>query len=126
MKSTLIRCLLLSIILISLVIPTFAGAASDGNTRAMLQRAEEITLRKNSFVRAVLTREGIPYEADQHGVPVRIRFDDAWQNITKIDIVPLTDFGAADGMITGHALFFFTETSIYQIQSALPIRKSKP
>ena len=126
MKSILLRFGLLTIILAIFINSPFTSAASDINSRAMMQRAEEITQSKNTFVRKALEREGIPYEADKNGVPVRIRFDNAWQNINKIDIVPITEIGTREGIITGHALFFFTETNIYQIQSALPVRKVKP
>ena len=93
------------------------------NERAMVQRAEEVTALKNTFVRTALEHAGLPYEADATGFPVRVQYREAWKSIQKIEVVPLTDPTAGEGGVNGHRVFFFTADDIFQIDSPLPVRK---
>lgn len=106
-----------------LATPGFAAPAPGLNERAMVQRGEEVTALKNAFVRTVLERAGLPYEADATGFPVRVQYQQTWESIQKIEVVPLTDPTDADAGVKGHRIFFFTEDDILQIDSPLPIRK---
>ena len=106
-----------------LATPGFAAPAPGLNERAMVQRGEEVTALKNAFVRTVLERAGLPYEADATGFPVRVQYREAWKSIQKIEVVPLTDPTAGEGGVNGHRVFFFTADDIFQIDSPLPVRK---
>ncbi len=106
-----------------LLIPGALDAASGITARPMKQRAEEVQSLKNTFIRAVLDHEGIAYEADRTGFPVRILLNNAWETVYLIDIVPVSEPGAPETAIGGHGLFIYTEKEIYRIDSRLPIRK---
>lgn len=109
-----------------LIIPGSAYADFGITARPMKQRAEEVTSLKNSFVRLVLEHEGIAYEADRTGLPVRIFLNNSWENVHQIEIVPMTAPGAMETQVGGHGLFIYTDKEIYRIDSNLPIRKEGP
>ncbi|HOG06901.1 MAG: hypothetical protein M0P04_06140 [Syntrophales bacterium] len=123
LKTSWRRAAIAVVTLALIVTPGFVAAAPDLNERPMVKRAEEVTTLKNEFVRKVLERAGLSYEADATGFPVRVQYQQTWESIQKIEVVPLTDPTDADAGVKGHRIFFFTEDDILQIDSPLPIRK---
>jgi|GEM_PF-2168887 hypothetical protein len=123
LKKSWRRAAIGAVTLALLATPGFVAAAPELNERPMVKRAEEVIALKNAFVKSVLERAGLPYEADATGFPVRVQYQQTWKCIQKIEVVPLTDPIAGEGGVNGHRIFFFTEDDIFQIDSPLPIRK---
>lgn len=94
-----------------------------GKIRALQQRAAYVVKQKNDFVTRVLTSYKIPFENNSQGVVVRINMEGKWQNIQKIEIVPVTK--ASDDKsehVVAHELFFYTNDKILDLVSEMTIR----
>ncbi len=117
-----IRICLLAVIFLLLCGPV-AQAQEYGKIRALQQRAAVVTGQKNDFVARVLTSYKIPYERNDQGMVIRIKWKANWLDITAIEIVPVLQ-ESADKLqqVTAHELYFYTSGGILDLVSELIIR----
>jgi len=116
--------LFIAVLIILCVMGTFSETYSQsyGRIRALKERAITVIQRKNHFVTRVLDSYGIPYECNQEGVVVRIGVDNQWNDVTRIDIVPLVNDDETGFRVTAHNIFFDTNRGIFHLVSQLVIR----
>ena len=117
------RLLIWSLVLLFVMI-TFSEAfsLSYGRIRALKERAITVTQQKNHFVTRVLDSSNIPYECNQEGVVVRLKVDAQWNDITRIDIIPLMNEDGMGFRVMAHNIFFDTDRGIFHLVSELIIR----
>ena len=100
-----------------------AHSQEYGKIRALEQRAAYVVKQKNDFITRVLTSYKIPFECNGQGIVVRINMEGKWQDIQKIEIVPVTK--ASDDKsehVVAHELFFYTGDRILDLVSEMIIR----
>lgn len=116
--------LFIAVLIILCVIVTFSETYSQsyGRIRALKERAITVIQQKNHFVTRVLDSYGIPYERNQEGVVVRIGVDNQWNDVTRIDIVPLVNDDETGFRVTAHNIFFDTNRGMFHLVSQLVIR----
>jgi hypothetical protein len=116
--------LFIAVLIILCVIVTFSETYSQsyGRIRALKERAITVIQRKNHFVTRVLDSYGIPYECNPEGVVVRIGVDNQWNDVTRIDIVPLVNDDETGFRVTAHNIFFDTSGGMFHLVSQLVIR----
>jgi hypothetical protein len=119
-----IKRLLIGMLILLCIIVTFSEvfAQSYGRIRALKERAITVIQRKNHFVTRVLDSYGIPYECNDEGVVIRIGVDNQWNDVIRIDIVPLVADNGAGFRVTAHNIFFDTNRGMFHLVSQLVIR----
>jgi len=118
------RRLLIAILVVLCIIISFSETYSQsyGRIRALKERAITVIQQKNNFVTRVLDSYGIPYECNHEGVVVRININDQWNDVSRIDIVPLFNDNETGFSVTAHNIFFGTDRGTFHIVSELIIR----
>jgi len=97
-------------------------AKSPGQIRAMKERANTVSKRKNRFVAKVLNQYGINYTIDRYGIITRINVTGEWRNVTRIDVVPMVRKGPAVDKVIGHEIFIYTDKETVHFLSHLKVR----
>jgi len=95
-------------------------AKSQAQIRAMKERADTVSKRKNRFMAKVLNKSGINYISDRHGIVTRINFTGEWQNVESIDIVPIK--GPTVDEVIGPEIFIYTDKETPHLLSYLKVR----
>jgi len=116
--------LLICLLVFLFVMITFSEAfcLSYGRIRALKERAITVIQQKNHFVTRVLDSYKIPYECNQEGVVVRLKVDNQWNDIARIDIVPLMNVNGTGFRVMAHNIFFGTDRGTFHLVSELVIR----
>ena len=104
------------------VAPPWTYGENYGRLRAMKHRADVVIRQKNNFVARVLHSYNIPHKLTDQGVVAQLQIGTEWQDVNRIDIVPLFREGESGLQVTGHEIFFYTEDKILHFVSALTIR----
>ena len=104
------------------VAPPWAYGENYGQLRALKHRAGIVMRQKNDFVARVLHSYNIPHKLTDQGVVARLQIGTKWQDVNRIEIVPLVREGESGLQVVGHEIFFYTEGEILHLVSALPIR----
>jgi len=97
-------------------------AKSQGQIRAMKERADTVSKRKNRFVAKVLNQSGINYTIDRYGIVTRINVTGEWRNVTRTDVVPVVRKGPAEDEVIGHEIFIYTDKETVHLLSYLKVR----
>jgi hypothetical protein len=114
-------CLLIAALLI-LTLPV-AHAQEYGKIRALQQRATYVTKLKNDFVARVLTSYNIPHQRNDQGVVIRINMEGQWQDVSKIEIIPVLKASADKRQsVAAHDLYFYTADGILDLVAELTIK----
>ena len=95
---------------------------AQGQIRAMQERADEVSKRKNRFVAMVLDHHNIGYFVDRHGTITRISVTGNWLEVMKLDVVPMVRQGAGIHEVIGHEVFIFTQRETLRLVSYLRVR----
>ena len=98
------------------------AAKTPGQLRAMKQRAAKVTQMKNEYVMRVLEYNNIPYQLMSDGIVGRLKIEGKWVEVSRIEIVPVTNEDGNDLRVTGHELFFYTQDQILHLVSSLIVR----
>jgi len=121
-----IRNMLCSIVVVLFIVLTVTAAFSQsysyGRLRALKERAITVTQQKNHFVTRVLDSYRISYRCNEQGVVAQIKVDDTWNDVSRIDIVPLVNDDTADFQVLGHNIYFDTTGGLFHLVSQLIIR----
>ena len=104
------------------VVSAPASPAKYGQIRALKRRAVTVVRQKNDFVARVLQSYNIPYQRNESGVVTRLQLDGRWFDVNRIEIVPLTREEGKGLHVVAHEIFFYTESEILQLVSAITIR----
>jgi hypothetical protein len=123
-KTMKFQRLFIAVLIIICVIVTFSETYSQsyGRIRALKERAITVIQQKNNFVTRVLDSYGIPYERNDEGVVIRIGVDNQWNDVTRLDIVPLVNDDEKGFRVTAHNIFFDTNRGMFHLVSQLIIR----
>ncbi|MBW2006099.1 MAG: hypothetical protein JRI72_16155 [Deltaproteobacteria bacterium] len=97
-------------------------ANAQGQARAMKERADTVSKRKNRFVAKVLNQYGINYTIDRYGIVTRINVTGEWRNVTRIDVVPMVRMSSAVDKVIGHEIFIYTDKETVHLLSHLKVR----
>jgi hypothetical protein len=97
-------------------------AKSPGQIRAMRERADTVSKRKNRFVARVLNQSRINYTIDRYGVVTSINVTGEWRNVTRIDVVPMVRRGNKIDEVIGHEVFIYTDKETVHLLSYLKVR----
>jgi hypothetical protein len=97
-------------------------AKSPGQIRAMRERADTVSKRKNRFVAKVLNQSGINYTIDRYGIVTSINVVGEWRNVTRIDVVPMVRKGHTIDEVIGHEVFIYTDKETVHLLSYLKVR----
>ena len=117
------RVLICSIVVLLLIIPfSESFSQSYGRISALKKRAVTVTQQKNHFLTRVLDSYSIPYECSEKGVVVRMKIDNTWKNIKRIEIVPIISDDERGLQVTAHNIFFDTDRGTFHLVSQLIIR----
>ena len=118
------RSLVLSAILLAAfaTAPPWAYSENYGQLRALKHRAGIVMRQKNDFVARVLHSYKIPHKLTDQGVVARLQIGTKWQDVNRIEIVPLVREGEIGLQVMGHEIFFYTKGEILHLVSALTIR----
>ncbi|MBN2688030.1 MAG: hypothetical protein JXR85_07615 [Deltaproteobacteria bacterium] len=100
----------------------FSQPYSYGRLSALKERAIAVTEQKNRFVTKVLDSYHIAYRCNQQGVVVRIKVDDGWNDVTRIEIVPLVSDESTGFRVIAHNIYFETAGGMLHLVSPLIIR----
>ena len=117
--------LFISFIIFSLFIfcsVPMSQAKSQAQIRAMKERADTVSKRKNRFVAKVLNQYGINYTIDRYGIVTRINVTGEWRNVTRIDVVPMVRMSSAVDKVIGHEIFIYTDKETVHLLSHLKVR----
>lgn len=115
----------ISFIVFSFFIGGFISAPhanAQGQARAMKERADTVSKRKNRFVAMVLKQSGIRYTIDRYGIVNRINFTGDWRKVMRIDVVPMVRKGPGGDEVIGHEIFLFTDKETVHLLSYLKVR----
>ena len=110
------------LLVVSAVAPPWAYGENYGRLRALKHRADVVKRQKNDFVARVLHSYNIPHKLTEQGVVAQLQIGAKWQDVNRIDIVPLVQDGESGFQVMGHEIFFYTEGEILHLVSALTIR----
>jgi hypothetical protein len=102
--------------------PPLAYGEYYGRLRALKHRAGIVMRQKNDFVARVLHSYKIPHKLTDQGVVAQLQIGTKWQDVNRIEIVPLVREGESGLQVMGHQIFFYTEGEILHLVSALTIR----
>jgi len=102
-------------------IPT-PQAKAQGQVRAMKERADTVSKRKNRFVARVLNQSGISYTVDRYGIVTRINFTGDWLKVMRIDVVPMVRKSSVVDEVVGHEIFIYTDKETIHLLSYLKVR----
>ena len=117
------RLLICSLVILFVMIAfSEAFSLSYGRIRALKERAVTVTQQKNHFVMRVLESYTIAYKCNLEGVVVRLKVDDQWNDIARIDIIPLMNDDGRGFRVMAHNIFFDTNKGIFHLVSELIIR----
>jgi len=99
-----------------------SAAKTPGQLRAMEQRAAKVIQMKNKYVTRVLDYHNVPYQLTSEGVVGRLKLQEKWVEVNRIEIIPVTNEDGNDLRVTGHELFFYTQDQILHLVSSLIVR----
>ena len=116
------RCIIFGTILFFLIPAYPALSKSPGQARALIERADTVSQRKNRFVSNVLSQYHIGYTLDRHGVVNRINVTGDWLPVTRIDVVPMIRKGPKIDEVIGHEVFIYTDRETVRLLSYLKAR----
>lgn len=116
------RCIIFGAILFSLIPASPALSKSPGQVRALIERGDTVSQRKNRFVATVLNQHGIGYTLDRHGVVNRINFTGDWIPVARIDVVPMLRKGPEIDEVIGHEVYIYTHRETVRLVSYLKAR----
>lgn len=103
-------------------IPAPMVEAQD-QTKALRQRADRVSKRRNKLVAAVLNQYGINYCVDRHGIVTQVNLTGEWLKVTRIDVVPITAKEDPNvDEVVGHEVFIYTEKETLHLHSYLKVR----
>jgi hypothetical protein len=117
--------LVMGVIMMLVALSAMPACASDkpyGQLRALKRRAATVMQQKNDFVARVLHFHKIAYQRNEEGVVTQLQIGSRWQDVNRIEIVPLVREGEHGLEVVGHEIFFYTEAEILHLVSALTIR----
>ena len=97
-------------------------AKAQGQIRAMNERADTVSKRKNRFVARVLNQHGINYCVDKYGIVTMINFTGDWLKVVRIDVVPMVKKRAKVDEVVGHEVFIYTDKETVRLLSYLKVR----
>lgn len=97
-------------------------ARSPGQIKAMKERAETVTKRKNRFVAKVLKQHDILYRVNRSGIVTHINATGEWLSVRRLDIVPMVRYGAEVDEVVGHEIFIYTDGETVRLLSYLKVR----
>jgi len=97
-------------------------AKAQGQVRAMKERADTVSKRKNRFVARVLNQSGISYTVDRYGIVTRINFTGDWLKVMRIDVVPMVRKSPVVDEVVGHEIFIYTDKETIHLLSYLKVR----
>ena len=98
------------------------SAEDYGQLRTLKRRAATIAKQKNSFIDRVLRSYAIPYQRTLEGIVARLQIEGRWVEVYRIEIVPVLS-DSKDGLqVVAHDIFFFTESDVLHLLSAISIR----
>ena len=97
-------------------------AKAQGQVRAMKERADTVSKRKNRFVARVLNQSGISYTVDRYGIVTRINFTGDWLKVMRIDVVPMVRKSSVVDEVIGHEIFIYTDKETIHLLSYLKVR----
>jgi hypothetical protein len=121
-----IRSISFSIIVVLCIVFTVTAAFSQsysyGRLRALKERAITVTQQKNHFVTKVLDSYHISYRCNEQGVVVQIKVDDTWNDVSRIDIIPLVSDDTSGFQVLAHNIYFDTSGGMFHLVSQLVIR----
>lgn len=100
----------------------FPQPYSYGRLRVLKERAIEVTEQKNRFVRKVLDSYHVAYRCSEQGVVVQIKVDDRWNDVTRIEIVPVVTDESNGFQVMAHNIYFETAGGMLHLVSPLIIR----
>lgn len=104
------------------VTAAFSQQYSYGRLRALKERAITVTQQKNRFVTRVLDSYNISYRCNEEGVVVQIKVDDTWNDVSRIDIIPLVSDDNTGFQVMAHNIYFDTSGGMFHLVSQLVIR----
>lgn len=107
----------LSAALALIALPHQAAAQSEGQLRVLKERAVEVTRMKNLFISRALDKYGIPYRLNKDGLVVKINSGGKWEDVRRIDIVPVTPEGANGAT---HVILFSTKAQVLSLAVSDP------
>lgn len=118
--------LVITILVLFFVIMTYSPVLSQsysyGRLRALNDRAITVIQMKNRFITRVLDTYDVPYESNAEGVIVRIKVENVWNDVDRIDIVPLMSNDGEGVHVIAHNIFFGTKRGIFHLVSQLAVR----
>jgi len=97
-------------------------AKAQGQIRALKERADTVSKRKNRFVARVLNQSGISYTVDRYGIVTRINFTGDWLKVMRIDVVPMVRKSSVVDEVVGHEIFIYTDKETIHLLSYLKVR----
>lgn len=97
-------------------------AKAQGQIRALKERADTVSKRKNRFVARVLNQSGISYTVDRYGIVTRINFTGDWLKVMRIDVVPMVRKSPVVDEVVGHEIFIYTDKETIHLLSYLKVR----
>ena len=97
-------------------------AEAQAQIRALKERADTVSKRKNRFVAMVLNQYGINYCIDKHGIVTRINFTGVWLKVIRIDVVPMVKKSLEVDEVVGHEIFIYTDRETVHLLSYLKVR----
>ena len=116
------RCIVFGTILFFFLPASPALSKSPGQSRALSERADTVSQRKNRFVSNVLSQYDIGYTLDRHGVVNRINVTGDWRPVKRIDVVPMLRKGRKIDEVIGHEVFIYTDRETVHLLSYLKAR----
>jgi len=104
------------------VTAAFSQPYSYGRLRALKERAVTVMEQKNRFVTRVLDSYHIAYRCNEQGVVAQIKVDDTWNDVSRIEIVPLVSDDNIGFQVMAHNIYFDTTGGMFHLVSQLIIR----
>ncbi len=96
---------------------------AQDQTKALRQRADTVSKRRNKLVAAVLNQYDINYCVDRHGIVTQVNLTGEWLKVTRIDVVPITTKKDPNiDEVVGHEVFIYTDKETLHLQSYLKVR----
>jgi hypothetical protein len=120
-RRTVLANIIVLFALLVLVLPQ-VSAQNYGQIRALKNRAETVTHKKNHFVAQVLRSYNIPCQVTEEGIVARLHIQNRWYDVSQIEIVPVTKEVEGGYQVIAHEIFFYTEGDILHLVSAATIR----
>jgi hypothetical protein len=97
-------------------------ATAQGQLRAMEERADTVSKRKNRFVTRILDQHKINYLVDRHGIITRISVTGNWLEVMRLDVIPMVKVGGRVDEVVGHEIFIYAEGEVVRLISHLKAR----